>query len=449
MKFLLIFTLSFQVFAQREAFQDSYNDSCLEEIDSGLKIIVDNPQYKSKTGVLQKYSIQRLTQSSFKIGVNYSFVEESSNKILDDNEIYIDRVNECFTELNPFLNDSRGGNIELFLDKDAPLIRIQGARESSDRGHYKYMTKHIFNNCATVVHETFHHLGLVDEYKEDLITVQDETAYSCRATGPAHTMMNKYNGIKKLIDLGLKSSYLTDYQFDNSVYGSCLKSDSFYSKCAMLSYRTKKVDDKIICGSESLRNVCRMYFDLNKPALKLKDDFFDEFEILLKDISENSYHLGFYITEASLESKKKLINMLLARLTDLSSVKEITLSSFGFSQAFAGLPGDLYSQNFIDRLLANDPGRAVLGNLLGQRTISHLRFDDKWIEDFIYERMNYFNLSRNHPRVQDFGVYSYHTNYSYFKNFVLASKFNMSIVKKYIDEYGFYDKDLLVTGPSK
>jgi hypothetical protein len=112
----------------------------------------------------------------YEIVLNYQF---------DTNDAgVIPFVNKCFARMSPYLIGPNGEQINLRLpvasDKIVPHAHpVTVSPACGDRGEALCWTENY--DCATVLHETMHHLGLVDEYLD--------YRTKCRSGGPLDSLM--------------------------------------------------------------------------------------------------------------------------------------------------------------------------------------------------------------------------------------------------------------------
>jgi hypothetical protein len=255
---ILIFTLlmgSTLTFAQTE--DPELYEYCEElPLNTAMKVII--PPSRSKT-TTQKYTLLRKDEKTYDIFLNLQFkasknYNEDRVKREDVNEAYRQGMHSCFQRFNHFLIDERGRNLRLHiydeernsnLPSPPPLvkIKIEGNKHRSNSGAYNSEI-----DCPTMIHEAFHLLGLIDEYKEKwkgfnhnffslafnpLVPTSDKVkpAFDCRAIGPKYSVMHNQWGL-------YSGSSLYSGHVNAIIYPHCKNRNEKYYNCAKYAYRT-------------------------------------------------------------------------------------------------------------------------------------------------------------------------------------------------------------------
>ncbi|WP_034727256.1 hypothetical protein [Bacteriovorax sp. BSW11_IV] len=242
---LFLLFLSFNLHAASEC----------SDLEMGASIKVTNVG-KSKTGISQKYSLRRQNERTWQVFVNIDFkpTKEATGKkstvILETRK----RTQECYDEYAKHLYDEKGRKLRLFLyDRskhkhlvDRPReanIKIIGAKERSYSDRWAQGV-----GCGTIVHETFHLLGLVDEYHERSIKSGNKTAYNCRHLGPKDSIMRSIT-----VNQFLEENVIYSGQLDAIIYPNCREKNNQYYRCSENAYKTAKScpSSPSVCYDES------------------------------------------------------------------------------------------------------------------------------------------------------------------------------------------------------
>jgi hypothetical protein len=127
--------------------------------------------------LMRKPSVNGVDQ--YDVVLNYQFFGEDPDKIAAN-------VTQCFQYLNPYLKGPNGEqmNLRLPLPTDPMLPKVHQVEVSDECGYRgEALCWRPVYTCETALHETMHHLGLVDEYRET------ESNLGCRSLGPADSLM--------------------------------------------------------------------------------------------------------------------------------------------------------------------------------------------------------------------------------------------------------------------
>ena len=162
--------------AQALAAENITIDSFCGPYNVGDQLTVDGNE---GTSLESKYTIQSTGRNSFELGLNYQFQGDSKD-VAAMNE----RVRGCLEAFNTgpriYLGPEK---FKLHIDESAPVnvIKLTPGKVRSNTEDWGTDV-----GCPTILHETFHYLGLVDEYEET-----EHGPYPCRALGPQISLMNR------------------------------------------------------------------------------------------------------------------------------------------------------------------------------------------------------------------------------------------------------------------
>lgn len=181
--------------------------SCVQ-LNKGDSVFIDWNTLQSPNGHPVKYRLTKIDDKNFEIGLQLKFLNQS--------EEFTKRTLQCFKQVNPNLIGPQGEKIKMVMldpqDTSLPSspweIKVQDIERSEV---HTTSTFRVDAPCSTLLHEYFHMMGLLDEYKETkigyVINLQTNairqvskkpaelnnevfhTAYNCRAVGPNDSMM--------------------------------------------------------------------------------------------------------------------------------------------------------------------------------------------------------------------------------------------------------------------
>ncbi|MDD0852778.1 hypothetical protein HBN50_06710 [Halobacteriovorax sp. GB3] len=197
-----------------------------------------------ETGVAGNYILKRLTEDRYEVFVNFDFTFNKGSQNSSAYNSYSkvrERINFCYKKYKKALRDEQGREIKLSLwhkgldgikKPKAEKVKLidPNIRSSSDKWSLDL-------NCFTVVHETLHQLGLVDEYEEIIMeNSKGEKIYDCRAIGRTDSLMG---GIIK----DTSSPALFPIHLNSIIYPGCKKKNRLYYSCSKNAYRTGSCKD--------------------------------------------------------------------------------------------------------------------------------------------------------------------------------------------------------------
>lgn len=190
---------------QKKALSDVIEYEACRELNVGEEKIVNFSASASPSTVEHKYVLERINKDEYKIKLNLLF---RGNKIFQDKPKKMGRkmqtrINKCLEEMNPKLlgPDREKITIELIpwaekhLDKYKEIKSIVFVDDKVERQNSHLYESQI--DCDTILHEIFHLLGLVDEYKETLNILPFEK--DCRSIGPNDSVMRDSASARRVV----------------------------------------------------------------------------------------------------------------------------------------------------------------------------------------------------------------------------------------------------------
>lgn len=122
----------------------------------------------SATGIEANYNITKIGDKKFDVVLNTVFSVAISDKFANQNDFY-NYAQECLRSFDNQLVTSNGEEINLRLPdkreyqylKNSSPVRVLSTESRSNVSEY---SREI--DCSVILHESLHHLGLVDEYTE-------------------------------------------------------------------------------------------------------------------------------------------------------------------------------------------------------------------------------------------------------------------------------------------
>ncbi|RYZ85033.1 MAG: hypothetical protein EOP06_16980 [Proteobacteria bacterium] len=171
------------------------------------------------TGAGAKYRLQRDASGNYNLILNIKFSKslrlfsrDLKTKGPDVNKVWHDKAQACFLPLAGRFKSQTGEEITISLlnpSKAASTVPVNYVSiTQTDRSNSGEWDEGV--DCATILHETLHLVGLVDEYSEtDKKTATQQTEFDCRtiATKPNimanHTYANIPSGEKNLAMQGV------------------------------------------------------------------------------------------------------------------------------------------------------------------------------------------------------------------------------------------------------
>jgi hypothetical protein len=262
------------------------SSSC-KDLSIGETLRVRNTPSKSKTGIEMKYTLKRISNSAYDIYLNPNFKygkgydgpfpktgekkikKRELNKFI--NKQYRARAQRCFEALGPKLYDGyyrklnlkiweKGQHTDIAKPPKVNIKIVESGARSNSRNYSATVT------CATIVHEAFHLLGLVDEYEEKwnnwnpnilsrifkpFSDDSDLLAFNCRSIGSDISIM--------------RNSYLAAYNrnvlhskhVDTIIYPNCEKKNDTFYRCSKNAYRTSKGNGGVFGCRKNTPDICQ------------------------------------------------------------------------------------------------------------------------------------------------------------------------------------------------
>lgn len=247
--------------------------SC-DELPIGESQKIQINRIKSKSNIEQRYTLKRVSEGHYEAFLNLEFrsdkklVKEEREKV----EGFRDKVVGCFEQFNQRLVDEKGRSLslKLFDEKEhnveePPKVKITVKDFTFRSNSHSY---NIDIDCETIIHESFHLLGLTDEYVEEtnklnpnlflrvfkkfVAESKNGAAFDCRAVGPVNSVMHN--------QWFLNSDVLVLFsaQMDAIIYPNCKDMNKEYYQCAQKAYRTTSANGSIK-GCGDVPAICRTF----------------------------------------------------------------------------------------------------------------------------------------------------------------------------------------------
>lgn len=190
-----------------EVMREQQRKQCLR-LKSGESANVEFAGFVSPTGIDAHYRLSRPEADLYVAELRLSFYRDKDydGKAKTDaelNQLQREKLADCFRYVSKSLLGPSGERLELKLSEDPQVpgesIPVGGSGHRADA--HKYSSR---IDCPTMIHETLHLLGLVDEYKENKLGyVRDRdsgekrlvadgsgrNAFDCRTYGPPDSVM--------------------------------------------------------------------------------------------------------------------------------------------------------------------------------------------------------------------------------------------------------------------
>jgi hypothetical protein len=145
-----------------------------------------------------------LKPPKYTLTMNFEFVKADGNEVEELNETWHKKFSECMAKVNPHLKGPGGAQLTIKLAdvNDFQLPPDEIKISDVERGHAQNWNRN--SDCPTIIHETLHHLGLKDGYKEqnrpkteigqdglEHMTSEEglPPLYDCRVLEPRDSMM--------------------------------------------------------------------------------------------------------------------------------------------------------------------------------------------------------------------------------------------------------------------
>jgi hypothetical protein len=250
------------------------------ELNVKEAIKVKNAANESETNVLQSYTLLRNGTLFWDVFVNLNFKADKKyqreNPGIDPknvSKIFTKFVTKCFDRYSHKLTDELGRHIRLRLYDKSSLIDIPAPEKLmvivSDKN--ARATPIFYNSdiqCETIVHETFHLLGLADEYEELYKSLNPNLflrlfrpyvsynpkgeAFDCRSKSPDHSIMHFQRFLNS------EKQVLFSGQLNAILYPNCQDRNEDYYHCISKAYLTSKEHGSLV-GCGETYDICKTY----------------------------------------------------------------------------------------------------------------------------------------------------------------------------------------------
>lgn len=202
----------------------------------GESAVVDHRE----TSLPARYTLRRETESDYTTYLNLRFEPRNAATDAAAARYLQGATAACLDGARAGLRGPGGLTLTVRLIEEAregvplpPEVTISVTSLPTERGHSKLWRADWA--CPEIVHETFHLLGLVDEYTEtDLAAFP----YDCRASGPATSLMAAPLSAYSELAAGSRDSLLFPAEFRAIVKPGCGDVNGTFYRCARNSYRT-------------------------------------------------------------------------------------------------------------------------------------------------------------------------------------------------------------------
>lgn len=260
--------------------------SC-DELPVGDSMKVKLSFMKSRTNIEHKYTLKRVSETHYEAFLNLDF--KNDKKLPEEEKVEIDgfrqKVAGCYERFNERLKDEKGRSIALKLfNKDDHLdIKTPPKVKITIKDFTFRSSSHAYSSeidCETIIHESFHLLGLTDEYVEEdnklnpnllkrlfkkFVTDGDSgAAFDCRAVGPVNSLMHNQWFLNSDIPV------LFSAQMDAIIYPNCGEQNQEYYQCVQKAYRTSSRHGSI-GGCGNIPEVCKTFNWLLSKDSPLRD----------------------------------------------------------------------------------------------------------------------------------------------------------------------------------
>ncbi len=232
-------------------------ESCVK-LRSGEERVVDT--YPIEGG---QYKLRRNGAGSYEavIGLNLMPVDLSGSAEDIDNQVrnFRQKYTNCLNEAAPMLRGPGGERLSIRIAGETEVTGVRPysvtLRQAIPRANMLLLGLDV--QCSTILHETMHMLGLVDEYEEtwsgycldpsnpDSVPVRVDSGamfseYDCRVMGPEYSIMsNHINAYRRVFGApSTLSTLLLPAHFRGIIFSGCSRENRLYYSCARNSQRT-------------------------------------------------------------------------------------------------------------------------------------------------------------------------------------------------------------------
>lgn len=261
--------------------------STCDELPVGESMKVKMSHLKSKTRIEHKYTLKRAAENQYEAFLNIEF--RNDKKLPPEEKVDIEgfrqKVIGCFDKYNERLVDEKGRSmaLRLFNKDEHPSVEVPPKVKVTIKDFTFRSNSHAYSSeidCETIIHESFHLLGLTDEYVEEdnklnpnlflrmfkkFVTEGDRgVAFDCRAVGPVNSLMHNQWFLNSDVPV------LFSAQMDAIIYPNCKEQNQEYYQCAQKAYKTSSGHGSI-SGCGNVPEVCRTFNWLLSKDSPLRD----------------------------------------------------------------------------------------------------------------------------------------------------------------------------------
>ena len=178
-------------------------DSECADLQVGQSRTVNRDRIGNDINASQKFRVTMASGNQLNIDLNIGFIgttdakAELGNPNQSDDQIsqtFAKKANDCFQNYKSKLQDRDGMsvNVNVISDQsnhDVPINAVTVESNSLSRANSENWTS--ASTCATIIHESFHLMGLVDGYSEKSFkNARGETRFDCRKPERQNTIMS-------------------------------------------------------------------------------------------------------------------------------------------------------------------------------------------------------------------------------------------------------------------
>jgi hypothetical protein len=181
---------------QKKVLSDIIDQEVCRDLNVGESKVVDMSRFSSPTTIAHKYILEKVKPNEYKVKLNLHFRE---NQILQDRPKKLGqkmqtKINQCLARQNPKLLGPNGEKLTIELvplaEKHLPKYKEIKSFIFVDDDETVRQNSHLYTkqiDCAVILHELFHLMGLVDEYQE--LEKIKSFEQDCRSFGPDDSIM--------------------------------------------------------------------------------------------------------------------------------------------------------------------------------------------------------------------------------------------------------------------
>ncbi len=253
--------------------------SC-DELDVGESMAVHNKDGRSRSKIGQTYALKRVDDVTYEAYINLEFYDYEEEKekygkipLPQDQEHTIRKnLKRCYEQMSSAMKDEHGRLVKIKLfdaekDLDIPVPAVHKVWYSTAFQRANSSLYYSTMRCDVAVHEAYHILGLVDEYKEEWKEINsnlfqrmfgqkyvpnadgvERPIYDCRAkTNPKSMMSN---------NIQIFSAHVNAI-----IYPNCEEKNEIYFACIKNSLKTSRKNLKLpvplpVGGCAKMPDIC-------------------------------------------------------------------------------------------------------------------------------------------------------------------------------------------------